>query len=191
MNPVFPSVDSIQQLQQLNEPLQEDPVSAEEVLNLLDAKGSPATVKSTSGRYFGFVIGGSLQAAMMAKLLATVWDQNAGLYISSPLAAVLEEISSAWMIDILGLSKKTAVGFVTGATMANFCGILAARHALLERAGWDVENDGMFGAPPLQVVAGSEVHISLVKALGMAGLGRKRLVRVPVAPLPAQAVWPA
>ena len=87
MNPVFPSADSIASLQQLNEPLQEDPVSAEEVLNLLDAKGSPATVKSTGGRYFGFVIGGSLPAAMMAKLLATVWDQNAGLYLMSPVAA--------------------------------------------------------------------------------------------------------
>jgi glutamate/tyrosine decarboxylase-like PLP-dependent enzyme len=179
MNPVFPSVDSIQQLQQLNEPLQEDPVSAEEVLNLLDAKGSPATVKSTSGRYFGFVIGGSLQAAMMAKLLATVWDQNAGLYISSPLAAVLEEISSAWMIDILGLSKKTAVGFVTGATMANFTAMVVARHELLKKAGWNAEAQGLFHAPEITVITGDEVHVSMLKALNLVGFGRERIIRVP------------
>jgi glutamate/tyrosine decarboxylase-like PLP-dependent enzyme len=180
MNPVFPSVDSIRQLQQLNEPLQGDPVSVEEVLNLLDAKGSPATVKSTSGRYFGFVIGGSLPAAMMAKLLATVWDQNAGLYISSPVAAILEEISSAWMIDILGLSKQTAIGFVTGATMANFTAMVVARHELLKKAGWNAEAQGLFQAPEITVITGNEVHVSMLKALNLVGFGRERIIRVPV-----------
>jgi len=179
MNPVFPSVDSIHQLQQLNEPLQEDPVSAEEVLNLLDAKGSPATVKSTSGRYFGFVIGGSLPAAMMAKLLATVWDQNAGLYIASPISAMLEEISSAWMIDILGLSKQTAVGFATGATMANFTALVVARHELLKKAGWNAEAQGLFHAPEITVITGDEVHVSMLKALNLVGFGRERIIRVP------------
>ena len=131
LNPVFPSADSMQQLRFLNEPLQENPIAAEDILDLLDSKGSPATVKSTGGRYFGFVNGGSLPAAMAAKLMATVWDQNAGLYLMSPIAAILEEISSGWLIDLLGLPEKTAVGFVTGATMANFTALAAARHSLL------------------------------------------------------------
>jgi glutamate/tyrosine decarboxylase-like PLP-dependent enzyme len=180
MNPVFPSVESIRQLQQLNEPLQEDPVSAEEVLNLLDAKGSPATVKSTGGRYFGFVFGGSTPAAMMAKLLATVWDQNAGMYLSSPVSAMLEEISSAWMIDILGLSKQTAVSFVTGATMANFTAMVVARHELLKKAGWNAEAQGLFHAPEITVITGDEVHVSMLKALNLVGFGRERIIRVPV-----------
>ena len=178
-NPVFPSTDSLKQLQHLNESLQENPVSADDILNLLDAKGSPATVKSTGGRYFGFVVGGSLPAAMMAKLLATVWDQNACLYVMSPVAALLEEISSAWLVDIMGLSKQTAVGFVTGATMANFTALAAARHELLRKAGWNVEDQGLFHAPEITIITGDEVHVSLLKALNMVGFGRERIIRVP------------
>jgi glutamate/tyrosine decarboxylase-like PLP-dependent enzyme len=177
--PVFPTPDSLKDLQQFIEPLQDLPVSPEEVLFLLDAKGSPATVKSSGGRYFGFVCGGSLPAAMMAKLLATVWDQNAGLYVMSPIAALLEEISGQWLIDLLGLPKQTAVGFVTGATMANFTALAAARHALLKKEGWDVEAKGLFGAPEITVITGEEVHVSLLKALSLIGFGKQRIIRVP------------
>ena len=177
-HPVFPSVDSLKEMQKMNEPLQEDPVSPEEVLQILDEKGSPGTVKSTGGRYFGFVNGGSLPAAMMAKLLANVWDQNAGLYIMSPVAALLEEISSAWLLDIFGLPKQTAVGFVTGATMANFTALAAARHYLLQKAGWDVEARGLFHAPEITVITGNEVHVSILKALNLIGFGRERIIRV-------------
>jgi glutamate/tyrosine decarboxylase-like PLP-dependent enzyme len=179
LNPVFPSPDSIQQLRHLDEPLQENPISAEDILDLLDSKGSPATVKSTGGRYFGFVIGGSLPAAMMAKLLATVWDQNACLNVTSPISALLEEISSNWLIDMFGLSKQTAVGFVTGATMANFTALAVARHELLQQLGWDAEEQGLFHAPEITVITGDEVHVSLLKALNMVGFGRKRIIRVP------------
>src|ERR1700748_2851732 len=137
--PVYPSEENIRQLNQLIEPLQDEPVPAEEVLNILNDKGPPATVTSTGGRYYGFVCGSALPAAMVAKLLANVWDQNAGMYVMSPIAALLEEISSTWMIDLLGLSKQTSVGFVTGATMGNFTALAAARHALLKNEGWDVE----------------------------------------------------
>jgi glutamate/tyrosine decarboxylase-like PLP-dependent enzyme len=178
-NPVFPSVDSLKNLQKLNEPLQDNPVSAEEVLKLLYENGSPGTVKSTGGRYFGFVNGGSLPAAMVAKLLVTVWDQNAGLYLMSPVAALLEEISSAWLIDILGLPKGTAVGFVTGATMANFTALAAARHHLLQKAGWNVEANGLFHAPEITIITGEEVHVSILKALTLIGFGRERIIRVP------------
>jgi glutamate/tyrosine decarboxylase-like PLP-dependent enzyme len=179
-DPVFPSGESLKNLQRFNEPLQENPVSAEEILKLLDEYGSPATVKSTGGRYFGFVCGGSLPAAMMAKLLSAVWDQNAGLYIISPVSALLEEISSAWLIDILGLSRQTVVGFTTGATMANFTAMSAARHSLLKKAGWDVEERGLFHAPEITVITGDEVHVSMLKALNLVGFGRERIIRVPV-----------
>jgi glutamate/tyrosine decarboxylase-like PLP-dependent enzyme len=179
LNPVFPSADSIQQLQRLNEPLQDNPISPEEVLDLLDSKGSPATVKTTGGRYFGFVTGGSLPAAMMARLLASVWDQNGCLYVMSPVSAVLEEISSAWLIDILGLAIQTAVGFLTGATMANFTALTVARHELLEKLGWNAEEKGLFHGPDITVITGDEVHVSLLKALNMVGFGRERIIRVP------------
>ena len=179
LNPVFPSPDSIKQLLLLNEPLQNNPMSAEEVLDLLDSKGSPATVKTTGGRYFGFVTGGSLPAAMVARLLASVWDQNGCLYVMSPISAMLEEISSSWLIDILGLSKQTAVGFVTGATMANFTALACARHELLQKTGWNAEEKGLFNAPEITVITGDEVHVSLLKALNLVGFGRERIIRVP------------
>jgi glutamate/tyrosine decarboxylase-like PLP-dependent enzyme len=178
--PVYPSEKDIQQLNQLIEPLQENPVSAEEVLHLLNDKGSPATVTSSGGRYFGFVCGGSTPAALAAKLLVNVWDQNAGMYVMSPTTALLEEISSGWMIDILGLSRQTAVGFVTGATMGNFTALAAARHTLLEQEEWDVEAQGLFNAPEITVITGNEVHVSMLKALNLIGFGRERIIRVPV-----------
>ena len=178
-NPVFPQADAVRQLQDLKEPLQDNPVSPEAVLDLLNEKGSPATVKSTGGRYFGFVTGGSLPAAMMAKLLTAVWDQNAAMHVSSPTSAMLEEIAANWLVDILGLPAETAVGFVTGATMANFTALAAARHALLSKAGWDVEARGLFQAPEITVIVGEEVHVSLLKALNLVGFGRERMIRVP------------
>jgi glutamate/tyrosine decarboxylase-like PLP-dependent enzyme len=178
--PVYPSEKDIQQLNQLIGPLQDDPVTAEEVLTLLNEKGSPATVTSTGGRYFGFVCGASTPAALAAKLLTSVWDQNAGMYVMSPTVALLEEISSSWMIDLLGLSKETAVGFVTGATMGNFTAMAAARHTLLEKEGWDVEAQGLFNAPEITVITGNEVHVSMLKALNLIGFGRERIIRVPV-----------
>jgi len=179
-NPVYPSDDSIKNLLYFNDPLQDNPVAPEEVLRLLNANGSPATVKSSGGRYFGFVVGGSLPAAMSAKLLSTVWDQNAGLNVLSPVAAYLEEVSSGWLIDLLGLPPKTGVGFVTGATMANFTAMTVARHELLKKTGWDVEARGLFHAPEITVITGDEVHVSMLKALNLVGFGRDRIIRVPV-----------
>jgi glutamate/tyrosine decarboxylase-like PLP-dependent enzyme len=126
------------------------------------------------------VNGGSLPAALAANWLAGAWDQNAGLRVSSPVAAALDEIAVAWIVQALSLPASTAGGFVTGATMANFSALAAARHALLHRQGWDVESDGLFGAPPITVFAGDEVHASVLKALSLLGLGRERIVRIPV-----------
>src|SRR5687767_15610174 len=130
--------------------------------------------------YFGFVTGGALPATLAATMLAGAWDQNAGLELGSPLNAHLEKVCRGWLVSLLGLPEQTEVGFVTGATMANFTGLAAARHRVLRAQGWDVEAQGLFGAPPITVVVGNEVHVSLLKALSMLGLGRERVVRVPV-----------
>jgi glutamate/tyrosine decarboxylase-like PLP-dependent enzyme len=177
---VAPTPEAVERLEQLRQPLQESPRSPEEILDLLDRVGSPATVAIAGKRYFGFVIGGSLPAALAANWLAAAWDQNAGLYASSPVSSVLEQISLDWLLDVLKLPAGSGGAFVTGATVANFTALAAARHTVLRNVGWDVEADGLFGAPPITVVVGGEVHSSLIKALGMLGLGRSRVTRVPV-----------
>lgn len=177
---VSPPPEAVAGLAALAGPWPAGPTDPQAVLALLDDAGSPATVASAGGRYFGFVTGGSLPAALAANWLAGAWDQNVAFAVMSPVAAALEEIALDWLRDALRLPAGCGGGFVTGATMANFTALAAARHALLARAGWDVEADGMFAAPPITVVVGDEVHISLVKALGLAGFGRKRVVTVPV-----------
>ena len=176
---VAPSLEAIERLRLLDVPLQDEPIQPSKILAELDEIGSPATVATTGGRYFGFVVGGSLPAAMAANMLAAVWDQNAAR-ILSPVAASLEDVCMRWLISIFGLPANAGAGFVTGATMANFTGLAAARHALLAQEGWDVESRGLFGAPAITVIVGEEVHVSLLKALSMLGLGRDRVIRVPV-----------
>src|SRR3984885_12142393 len=176
---VAPLPEHVAGLTALGGPLPEGPADPTEILALLDDIGSPATVASAGGRYFGFVIGGTLPAALAANWLAGAWDQNAFLQVMSPVAAKLEEIVLQWMLDLLGLPAGSGVGLVTGTTMANFSALAAARTALLDRAGWNGEEDGLLSAPPLHVVVGEEVHVSLLKALSMLGLGRSRVTRVP------------
>ena len=175
---VAPLPEDVTRLEALGGPLPELSSDPAEVLALLDDIGSPATVATAAGRYFGFVIGGSLPAALAANWMAGAWDQNAALQIMSPVAAKLEEIVIAWMVELLGLPLGSGAGFVTGTTMANFSALAAARTALSQRTGWNVEEDGLFGAPPIHVVVGDEVHVSVLKALSMLGLGRSRVTRV-------------
>jgi glutamate/tyrosine decarboxylase-like PLP-dependent enzyme len=177
---VAPSEKDLLELGRLHEPFPELPADPREVIALLDAVGSPATVKLTGGRYFGFVNSGTLPAALGANLLAAVWDQNAALRVMSPIAAELEDVLRVWVCQALGLPQDCEIGLVTGATGANFTSMITARHALLARAGWNVEEDGMFGAPPIDVVVGAEVHSSMLKALTMAGFGKKRMKLVDV-----------
>lgn len=176
---VTPAPDALQQLAQFDEALPDAPTDAREVLRRLDEFGSPATMAITGGRYFGFVTGGTLPAALAANLLAGVWDQNGAYRVMSPIAAKLEDVALGWMIELLGLPPGAGGGFVTGATMANLAGLATARHALLQRQGWRVEEDGLFGAPSLRVVVGDEVHASVLNALQLLGLGRERIERVP------------
>jgi glutamate/tyrosine decarboxylase-like PLP-dependent enzyme len=176
---VAPSSEALAALASFDRPLPEQLSSPEEVLAELDEFGSPATMASAGGRFFGFVIGGSLPVTVAANWLATVWDQNAGLVVTSPVNARLEKVALEWLKDLFHLPAESAGGFVTSATAANFSALAAARHALLARAGWDVEAQGLFGAPPITVVVGEEVHASVQKALSMVGFGRERVVRVP------------
>jgi glutamate/tyrosine decarboxylase-like PLP-dependent enzyme len=177
---VAPSAEAVCGLRALEEAFPEGPADDAEVLRALDEIGSPATMAMAGPRFFGWVIGGSLPAALAANWLAAAWDQNAGLFVASPIATVLEEISLRWLLDALGLPAGSGGAFVTGATVANFTALAAARHAVLARAGWDVEARGLFGAPEIQVVVGEEAHPSMIKALGMLGMGRERVMRVPV-----------
>ena len=176
---VSPQPEEIARLQALGGPLPVGPCDPAEVLALLDKYGSPATVASPGGRYFGFVTGSTLPAALAANWLAGAWDQNAALWVMSPVAAALEEIALGWLRELFRLPASCGAGFVTGATMANFSCLAAARHALLQRAGWNVEEQGLFGAPEIRVVVGDEVHASALKALSLLGLGRTRVTRVP------------
>lgn len=178
--PVAPRPEALAALDALRGPLPEEPTNAEDVLRLLDTYGSPATVSKTGGRNFGFVNGGCLPAALAASWLVSTWDQNAAFFVQSPAAITMEEVALEWVRQLLGLPEGTAGAVVTGATMANFTALAAARHALLKRTGWNADDDGLFGAPPITVVVGAEAHASVAKALGMLGMGRKRIVRVPV-----------
>jgi len=177
---VAPSAEAIRNLQAFEEPLPTGPTVPAEVIRMLDELGSPATMGIAGPRFFGFVIGGALPAALGANWLASAWDQNAGLFASTPISAVLEEVSLSWLLDALSLPPGCGGAFVTGATVANFTALAAARNAVLERAGWDVERKGLFGAPEIQVVVSEETHPSVIKALGMLGMGRERVVLAPV-----------
>jgi glutamate/tyrosine decarboxylase-like PLP-dependent enzyme len=153
-----------------------DPVAVIEALSDAVAPGLSA---SMGPRYFGFVVGGSYPAGVAADWLTSAWDQNAGLYALSPAAAAVEEVTAGWLVDLFGLPAGSSVGFTTGATMATFTGLAAGRHALLARAGWDVERQGLIGAPDLPVVIGEEAHVTVSASLQMLGLGRDRAIRVP------------
>ena len=177
---VAPGAEAIRRLSDLGGPLQEAPMDPEKVLALLDDIGSPATVATAGRRYFGFVIGGALPAAVAANWLAGAWDQNAGSSVASPVAIALETTAVRWLARALPVPDDSFGAFVTGTTMANFAGLAAARHAVLAEAGWDVEAKGLFGAPEITVVVGAEAHASLYRAIGLAGFGRERVTVVPV-----------
>jgi glutamate/tyrosine decarboxylase-like PLP-dependent enzyme len=177
---VAPSREAVAALSRLDEPLPERQCEPAETLALLDRHVSPATMAMAGPRFFGFVIGGTLPVSLAANWLAGAWDQNAALYAATPGVSRVEQIALRWLVELFELPPGTGGSFVTGATVANFAALAAARHAVLERAGWNVEADGLFGAPTITVVTGEEAHPTLLKSLGLLGLGRSRVVRVPV-----------
>ena len=154
------------------------PVPALEVLDSLAHLIDQGSVATPGSRYFGVVTGGSFPVAVAADWLVSAWDQNAGLHVLSPAMAHLEDVTAGWLLDLFGLPSQASVGFVTGATMANVTCLAAARHEVLRRAGWDVEADGLQGAPTLHVVVGAGAHASIDTAARFLGFGTSNLVRV-------------
>ncbi len=177
--PVGRAVDLSKLRTALGGELPAGPGDPKAVIEALARDAEAGLVGSAGPRYFGFVVGGGVPASLAADWLASAWDQNAGLYALSPSAAVVEEVAARWLIELFGLPDGSSVGFTTGATMASFTALAAGRHRVLERAGWNIEDDGYVGAPPIEVVVGDESHVTIFVSLQMLGLGRKRVHRVP------------
>jgi len=177
---VAPTAQAVAELALLDEALPEGPTEPEITLGMLDDLCSPATMATAGPRFFGFVIGGSLPIALAANWLAGAWDQNSALYNVTPATAHLELLALRWLLGLFRFPEECAGAFVTGATMANFSALAAARNSVLRRADWNVEADGLIGAPPVTVVVGAEAHPTLIKSLGLLGLGRSRVIKVPV-----------
>ena len=177
---VAPTQDAVRAVDRFIEPLPEDGVADMSVIAQLDEIGTPATVTMTGPRYFGFVIGGSLPVTVASNWLSTAWDQNVGMHEVTPATATLERVAMNWMIDLFGLPEETAAAFVTGATIANFAALAAARNRVYQDVGWNVEADGLIGAPPVSILVGGEVHPTVIKGLGLLGFGRDRVVRLAV-----------
>lgn len=153
----------------------EDPART---IDLLARGGERGSMASAGPRYFGFVIGGSLPVTVAADWLTATWDQNAGLYATSPIASVLEDVAAEWLLELLGLPRTASVGFVTGCQMANFTGLAAGRYQVLKQAGWNVEEDGLTGAPPINIVVSDEAHVTIFAGLRMLGLGSRNVKRI-------------
>jgi glutamate/tyrosine decarboxylase-like PLP-dependent enzyme len=179
LRPVYPTSVAIDNLSVFSEELSREPSSTRDLLDMLGTYGSPATVAQTGGRYFGFVNGGILPAAMASKWLTDVWDQNAALYVMSPIASKLESVAEQWLKSLLNLPDETVASFVTGSSTATLCGLITGRNHLLDKLGYDVASRGLFGAPELKVIVGEGAHSTIYKALSMSGLGNERVIKVP------------
>jgi glutamate/tyrosine decarboxylase-like PLP-dependent enzyme len=173
---VFPDVTPEELRAALGGPLPEEPLDAKQVVSELAAAAEPGVVAMGSGRYFGFVIGGALPAALAADWLTSAWDQNAGLYVAGPSASVVEQVTREWIVDLLGLPENASIGFVTGTQMAHVTGLAAARFHVLDQVGWDVGREGLQGAPRVRVLAGAKRHVTLDRALRLLGLGAPTVV---------------
>lgn len=177
---VYPKEQDIENLSFFSEQLQDRPTSNKEILNLLGIYGSKATVATTAGKYFGFVVGGAMPSALCSRWLADVWDQSPSMYVMSPIGARLESISEKWLVELLGLPEGTASGFVSGSSTAIMCGLAAARNHILSNLGWDVAAKGLFGAPEIKVVLSEGAHATVIKMLSVLGLGHSRVTKVPM-----------
>ena len=168
---VFPSQDAIENLSEFDEPLQKEFISSGEILKKLNSYGSPASVAQVGGRYFGFVDGSIVPAGLSARILSDFWDQNTAMYAMSPISSKLEDVVQKWLIDLFHLPDTTVASFVSGSSMATFCGLAAGRFRILERRNWDVSRKGLFAAPPVRIVTGNQAHSTVYKAVSLLGLG--------------------
>ena len=180
--PPYPSPEALRELAIFQEPFPEGGRTANETLDLLDRYGSPATAVTTGPRYFGYVVGGVLPAAAAAERMVLAWDQRASTFASSPAAAAIEKVAGAWILDALDLPRASAVGFGTSATACTITCLSAARRTLLARKGWDWDQDGAIGAPPVRVVASAAIHVAVSKALRILGFGLRHVIPAPVDP---------
>ena len=172
---VYPTKEALEKLSVFDEDFPEVSHSPKDVLELLHKYGSPATVTEIGGRYFGFVIGGIIPAALAAKWLADFWDQNSVLYVTSPITSKLESIVEKWLIQIFNLPKNTVAGIVSGTSLAILCGLAAARYRIFDRLGWDINSKGFVGAPKIRVVAGKHAHSSVLKMIALLGFGKDNI----------------
>ncbi len=177
---VYPSVSDIEKLKYFEENMPEEGTSPAVILDMLHEYGSNAATNLSSGKYFGFVCGGILPVSLATKWLSDTWDQNSGLFAMSPIASKLEEVCEKWLTELLGLPQDTAAGFVSGSSTAIICALAAARNDILIKQGWNVNEQGLFGAPPIKVVLGEQAHSTVFKALSLLGLGKERVQLVPV-----------
>jgi glutamate/tyrosine decarboxylase-like PLP-dependent enzyme len=177
---VYPTEEALAQLRVFEEPLAHEPQSARAIVEQLHQYGSPATSTITGGRYFGFVNGGAVPAALAVKWLSDFWDQNSAMQVISPICAKLEHVVEQWLQDLLEMPDGTAAGFVSGSFAATFCGLAAARYRLLQRQGWDVNERGLFHAPRVRVVTCVQAHSTVVKAISLLGFGKAHVEWVPV-----------
>ena len=178
-SPVAAPADLATLRQRLDKPLTDEPIAPDQVIHELVRDVEGGINGSAGGRFFGWVIGGSLPSAVAADWLTSTWDQNAGLYACAPAAAVVEEVAGAWLKDLLGLPAKTSFALLTGTQMAHVTCLAAARHALLSRRGWDLEQLGLYGAPPIRILCSTQRHGTIDRAIRLLGFGRKHLVCLP------------
>ncbi len=176
---VFPTSQAIADLANFDEALPDNPGDAQEILQQLDRYGSPATVDQIGGRYFGLVNGGVIPATLAVRWLTDFWDQNTPLYLASPVASRLEEVTEGWLRQLFGLPDSTVAGYVSGSSLSIFCGLAAARQRNFARLGWDINRSGFIGAPRLRVVASQQAHGTVSKAIALLGFGIDNVEWVP------------
>ncbi|HJQ10398.1 MAG TPA: pyridoxal-dependent decarboxylase, partial [Gemmatimonadaceae bacterium] len=176
---VAPTREAVAGLAELDVPLQDGPIAPEDVVAELDRIAEPATLTISGPRFFGFVNGGSLPATVAVNWLSTAWDQHGTFAATSPATTAVERIAMRWIIELLGLPAESVGAFVTGTTVAHITALAAARDWLLSKCGWNIDSQGLFGAPEINVIASEEGHTTLFKALGVVGLGRARVIEVP------------
>ena len=172
---VYPNETDLTNLSVFDEDLGDRPTPAKEVLVRLNKFGGPATVAQIGGRYFGFVNGGVVPAGLVARLLSDFWDQNTAMQVISPISAKLEIVVQKWLRSLFGFQETCVAGFVSGTSMATFCGLSAARYRILKRKGWDINESGLFGAHRIRVVAGSHAHSTVLKAVSLLGFGKNNI----------------
>ena len=177
---VYPTEEALNNLSKFDEELPLSSTNAKEVMELLNKYGSPATTATLGGRYFGFVIGSAVPVGLAAKNLGTYWDQAPSLNVLSPIGSKLESVVEKWLVELFNLPKGTSAGFVTGTSAANLCGLAAARYRILQRNNWDINKKGLRNSPKIRIVTGKQAHSTVLKAVGILGLGHENIEWVDV-----------